>query len=135
MRTYSVPRRFGLGTLLVVTLAFSGLSGLFRWLEWGPAIALTILAFIGIISVAQFFFDRSPRLASAVTGSVVFVVVASANWLIESRDPEYLVMALLWSGIWGFVAGYVTGVMVGSIFLMMAGVSALFHAKTEKESR
>src|SRR5262245_20075721 len=33
-RIYSFPRRFGLGTLLVITLVFGALSAYFRWLEW-----------------------------------------------------------------------------------------------------
>src|SRR5689334_11090036 len=33
-KVYSFPRRFGMGTLLVLTLVFGALSAYFRFLEW-----------------------------------------------------------------------------------------------------
>jgi hypothetical protein len=81
--TYSFPRRFGMGTLLVLTLAFAALTAVCRWFEWPAAVVLGILLFVGLVSAAQFAFDRAPREASVLTGSIVlgccFVALRAAN--------------------------------------------------------
>src|SRR5438105_2566436 len=70
-KVYSFPRRFGLGTLLVITLAFGALSAFFRWLQWPGEVVLGALGFVGLIGAMQFAFDRAPRQASMLVGSLL----------------------------------------------------------------
>src|SRR5438045_1937212 len=46
---YSFPRRFGLGTLLVLTLAFGILTAFCRWQQWPEEIVLGVLTFFGLV--------------------------------------------------------------------------------------
>ena len=128
--TYSFPRRFGLGTLLIVTLAFGILTALCRWFEWPAWLVLGILLFFGLVSAAQFALDRAPREASVLTGSVVlagcFFALRAANdqrmaWF-TSLDVVFFVATC---AFFGGLVGYCTGTLVGSVFMFMAGVSSV----------
>lgn len=135
-KTYSVPRQFGLATLLVVTFACAGLSAIFRWLQLPGNAALLVLCFISIISAAQFAFNRTPRWASVLAGSVSFLLASWAMWRFSNRPPinvpaSELAFAFAWSAVRGGVAGYLTGASVGGIFMVIAGVNALFTGRPE----
>ena len=138
MRTYSVPRRFGLATLLVATLAFSALSAVFRWLEWPAAVVLGIMGFIGIVSAAQFVFDRKPRLASAGVGSICALVLWCVSMIFDGQPMDGMDMAgwlfiAMWIAFWGAIAGYVTGTMIGGVFLLMAAANAVFGNRPDDQ--
>lgn len=88
------------------------------------------MAFIGIVSAAQFAFDKKPRLASAVTGSVCFVLIAVVSMALDREsnfDPDIIwIFGWIWTAFLGAIAGYVTGTMIGGVFLMMAAANAVF---------
>ena len=137
MRTYSVPRRFGLGTLLVATLAFSGLSALFRWLEWPVGVVLGIMAFIGVVSAAQFAFEKRPRWASAGAGAICFLLVTIASMALDGGfpfDPVAYILTTISAAVSGAIAGYVTGAMIGSVFMMMAAADRLFAKRPNDQA-
>src|SRR5262245_9436745 len=130
MRTYSVPRRFGLATLLVATLAFSALSAVFRWLHLPVEVVLGTMCFIGIVSAAQFVLDKKPRLASAGAGSLCFLLISCLSMALDG-EPIYpidlvtWILGAIWFAFWGAIVGYMTGTMIGSVFLVMAAASAI----------
>jgi hypothetical protein len=131
MRIYSVPRRFGLSTLLVVTVAVGTLSAIFRWLQLPAAAALVVLFFIGVVSAAQFIFNRAPRLASVLAGAIFFVLFAIAAQLMAGSPPflypgSELMEMIIGCSFWGAICGYLTGVAIGSLFMLMAGTRAIF---------
>jgi len=82
---YSVPRRFGLGTLLVVTLAFGLLSTVMRWVVWEPIMILVALAFVAVVGFFQFVLDRAPRQASQLAGILFFTLPAGIFVLVEGK--------------------------------------------------
>src|SRR3954468_340271 len=123
-KVYSFPRRFGLGTLLVVTLAFGALSAFFRWLEWPGEVVLGALFFVGLVSAAQFAFDRVPRHASMLTGSLLFDLwPPAAKFLGEFGfariHPFDVAFMSAGCALAGAITGYCTGTLVGSIFMFM----------------
>ncbi|HEY2413898.1 MAG TPA: hypothetical protein VGI40_16725 [Pirellulaceae bacterium] len=140
MRVYSVPRRFGLATLLVVTVAVGILSAIFRWLQLPAEAALIVLFFIGFVSTAQFLFNRAPRLASMLAGAIFFVLFAVAMQFIADSPPSIrsdneLIEAIVGCSLWGGLWGYLTGVAIGSLFMLIAGARAIFTKHTNDQSR
>jgi hypothetical protein len=125
---YSFPRRFGLGTLLVLTLAFGILTAFCRWQEWPDEIVLGVLLFFGLVSAAQFAFERAPREASVLTGSIVLAAALLA-WRAThtSRLPWFMRLDISFFTAFGALAGgfvgYCTGTLVGSVFMFMAGAN------------
>ena len=123
---YSFPRRFGLGTLLVLTLAFGLLTAFCRWQQWSEEIVLAVLLFFGLVSAAQFAFERAPREASVLTGSIL-VAGGLLAWraMHTPRLPWFMRLDISFFTAFGALAGglvgYCTGTLVGSVFMLMAG--------------
>jgi uncharacterized membrane protein len=127
---YSFPRRFGLGTLLVLTLAFSVLTAFCRWLQWPAEIVLGILLFFALVSAAQFAFDQAPREASMLVGSVVFAgLVVAWRAFLDQRFAWFTWLDIAFftaiCAFFGALIGYCTGTLVGSVFMFMAGANAV----------
>src|SRR5262245_38176562 len=138
-RIYSFPRRFGLGTLLVITLVFGALSAYFRWLQWPGEVVLGALCFVGLIGAMQFAFDRAPRHVSVLVGSLVFAAwpiimrrLASPNF--NRFDLFDIAFFSAICAIIGAVVGYFTGTLIGGIFLLMDGAAAYFKRTSSRHS-
>jgi hypothetical protein len=131
-RLYSVPRRFGLGTLLVVTMAFGALATLFRWLLGEPVVILLALAFIAVVGFFQFILDRAPRQASAIAGVIFFslpagvAALAANNFLRIVPLSNFAFYAACWTAT-GAILGYCAGVIVGVVFMLIAAVRRMAH--------
>jgi hypothetical protein len=136
-KVYSVPRRFTLGGLLAVTLAFSVLSAVFRWALWEPTVVMLMLSFIGLVGASQFAFDQAPRHASVLAGIVFFSVPTGAYRLATTTTSityslgDGAFYAALWA-IAGAVLGYCAGIVVGSVFMFIAGGRALMQLLLKK---
>lgn len=129
---YSVPRRFSLGTLIVITMAFSLLSTVFRWALGESLAILLILGFVAVVGLAQFTFDAAPRQGSMIAGVFFFALpvglysmgplpMSQSYWL-----SNWAYFAAWWA-IGGAVVGYVTGIVVGSLFMILAAVNTVLQ--------
>jgi hypothetical protein len=134
-RVHSVPRRFGMGTLLVVTLAFSMLSALGRFALLPPLTVMLTFAFIGAVGLLQFIFDRAPRHASLLAG-VIFFAVPLQVYLV-GVNPNRFGFTYLNDFLFrtsclvclGATLGYVAGVVVGSLFMFITWGQWLIRAR------
>jgi hypothetical protein len=138
-RIYSFPRRFGLGTLLVITLVFGALSAYFRWLQWPGELVLGALCFVGLVGAMQFAFERAPRHISVLVGSFVFAAWPIIMRLLASRNFnrfDLFDIAFLSAicAIIGAVVGYFTGTLIGGIFLLMDSAAAFLKKTPEQQS-
>lgn len=120
----SVPRRFGLGTLFVIVLAFALMSAIARWLELGPLAAIFVLAFVVSIGAFQALLDQVPRQASMAAGALyfppVFMVLVTINkpaYVSSTPLADLAFHAACWS-LGGAVVGYGTGTLVAGVFLI-----------------
>ncbi|HUY31544.1 MAG TPA: hypothetical protein VMV69_02100 [Pirellulales bacterium] len=131
---YGVPRRFGIGTIMVVTAAFAGLLALLRSLGAPPIVVGILVAYVSLVGLGQavLFRGRRPRLASIVTGAVCLVllgVVAIAGKGIPLPGRGFsmsamasLLCAVIWGVPFGAMCGYLAGGVVAGVFLVMDAV-------------
>jgi hypothetical protein len=127
-KTYAVPKRFGIGTLLVVIVAFSIFSALLRASMLPAFETLVLLAFVLMIAGLQFVFHVAPRRASMIGGGCFLLAFASFEWLTSAqtgRTPPPAEIAF-WAAILvivGALFGYVTGSLIGMVFMLMAAAN------------
>ena len=119
-RIYSVPRRFGLATILIVTAVFAVLFSLLRLFNAPPAVYIFLMVFT-VIGGAQMIFGKTPRTASAVTGGVLYVVAFIVDMTIwgDVRFAETLFLGLSCGTVFGALLGYAAGVLIAGVFLVI----------------
>jgi hypothetical protein len=121
-RTYQVPRRFGLGSVLVVTAFFCVLFGAMRY--WIPPLAM---AYIGLqilaAGVMQMVMRDQPRGGSALAGAILLPTFVISSMVYVGRgypqEPAELVMSIVCSAVGGGLLGYTAGVLIAAVFMLM----------------
>jgi hypothetical protein len=125
-----VPRRFSIGTMMILVTAFGVLFGAMKTIGVPPLVFGAIALFIGGVAACQaiLFKGKMPRLASFVGGIAMFFLIGVTITVMECFTPHGFdnVFALLGAVIGiGFGAillggplGYVVGCFVASIFLV-----------------
>ena len=122
---FGVPRRFGIGTILVITTAFGLLLALLRALGAHPVLVAFVVALVSLIGAGQMllFGGKRPCAASIVVGmgglpflTVVATLIDGSN--LRRVDPSvWMRFTLL-----GAIVGYVIGSGVASVFLFMDAI-------------
>ena len=122
-RIYSVPRRFDLATIFVVTLAYSLLFGTMKAISFPPIASAIVAGFILIVGAAQAFLfgGNRPRTASVVAGALAYTLALAAVWLWYGprfyATPQLLISASFTIAGGAFL-GYLAGVIIGGVFLV-----------------
>lgn len=126
-RTYQVPHRFGLGSVLVVTAFFCVLFGVMRY--W---IAPVAMAYIGLqilsAGVMQVVMRNQPRGGSALAGAILlptFVIGALFYFGGYPTEPASLVISAMCAAVGGGILGYAAGVLIAGIFMFMQMADAM----------
>ena len=129
-RIYSVPRRYDLATLFVVTLAYALLFAVLRAFQAPPHLAVITGSFVTLVGLGQaiLFGGSKPRAASMLVGAVTYglwlliVGVIREVAILEIRDVMQMLFFLActapWVALGGAILGYVAGVAVGAVFLI-----------------
>lgn len=109
-KLYSVPRRFDLATIMIVTSAFALLFGVIRLFDFGLLGFAAVAGFFTCVALAQaiMFGGRAPRAASIVAGGSYCALFAL------SADPAGLCIGVVYGGI----LGYLAGILIASVFLV-----------------
>ena len=126
----AAPRRFGIGTMMIVVLAISLLFSGANWLELPHILPLYAGGFLGIVGVLQMLMNRVPRAASVATGAVLLPMTLAVNWTTIGanlnpmlaplvRNPPDLVFLVAHLAAVGAVSGYVGGALVAGLFLVI----------------
>jgi hypothetical protein len=125
---YSVPRRFDIATLLVVSFAYSVLFSGLRGLN----ASLGTFAFVGgltvVVGAAQALLASGlgPRASSTLSG-MVYVAI----WILVlhlTNDAPGMIVALIWCIVCGGVAGYLCGAIEAGVFLVADKVRRLWFS-------
>jgi hypothetical protein len=116
---YSVPRRFGMGTLLVATTLFAMLFAFLQWARARPEELFFYTAFVATVSVAQMVFERSPRWASVIAGGVYLPLSVLVIPMVRGRPlwRIYVTLNIFELVAIGLLVGYLGGALVAGIFL------------------
>jgi len=131
-RVYSVPRRFGLGSLFVVVAFFAVLFGVMRLFMAPPV----VMAYVGLQVVAagvmQWFFRKHPRLTSAMAGAVLLPVTIICYAAIDraSEDAFAVVAASPCIAIFGAFCGYAAGTLIAGVFMVMEWADKTIAGRT-----
>lgn len=135
-KPFGVPRRFGIGTILVVTTAFGLLLAALRALGAHPGVVAFVVAFISLVGAGQMLLFRGvqPRKASIVAGTFSLPLLTIVAWVLRNPRPPgfggfpcFVVTAALLGGACGYLAG---GVAAG-VFLIMDAVERVLPQRRE----
>lgn len=122
-KIYSVPRRFDLATIFVVTLAYSLLFGAMSAVSFPPVASAMVAGFILIVGVAQalLFGGKKPRTASIIAGAAIYSIAMLGVWIAQGprlySSWQMLVPATFMVASGGML-GYIAGVVIGGVFLV-----------------
>lgn len=116
---YSVPRRFDIATLLVVSLVYSLLFALLRFVNapWQVFLFVGLLTVVIGVAQALFPYGNEPRRASLVAGMLYMQVWCFILGFAEGRLTAGLCGAFA-SVVVGPPVGYFTGVVEAGVFLV-----------------
>ena len=119
-RLYSVPRRFDLATIFVVTAAYSIFLGSLTALHAPTGFVILLAAFITVVGIGQALLFRGlkPRRASILGGLVIFGLLALAITYFGNLPRRFFVFLIVGYTLYGAMSGYVAGVIVGGVFLL-----------------
>jgi hypothetical protein len=137
----AVPRRFGVGSLLVVTAVLALFLGVVRWIvvqaDLPPIIIGAAAAYIVVVGVGQavLFGGKSPRKASVIVGMPCLFVILMAWAIHEGLTKERDVGYIIWESIgiaaasiiFGAPCGYCAGGWAAGVFLIIERVWGRLH--------
>ena len=127
-REYRVPRRFGVGTILVVTALFAALCGVIKWTAASPLDLVIYSSFVIVVGGAQMILERSPRLGSILAGTIFLPIALLAAFMMEQSQsasgggrfiPELDAALVFWILASGAMLGYLGGTVLAGLFLVL----------------
>jgi hypothetical protein len=125
-----VPRRFSIGTMMILTTAFAVLFGVLKTIGVDPGTFAAISLFIGGVAACQslLFKGKMPRLASFVGGILLCFLIGATGTALDYLPSQghyhiiTLVGSLIGVGIGAMICGgplgYIVGCFVAAIFLV-----------------
>jgi hypothetical protein len=114
---YSVPRRYDLATLIVVTVVFSVLFAGLKLLKAKPDAFLLIVGFVVVVGLSQAILPKAPRVASVAAGSGFFVIALIVGVVMEGMSVRLLNDEIPVFAFLGAIYGYLGGTLIGGVFL------------------
>jgi hypothetical protein len=132
---YSVPRRFDLATIFVVTSAYAMLFGGLSALGASPIVSVVIGGFVTAVGIGQavLFGGQRPRSASVLAGVVLHAFIWIVYWIADPRllPTEAVLFITGYVVIGGCILGYCVGGLVGGVFL----VADMFRRRLRRRQR
>ncbi|MEN6452405.1 MAG: hypothetical protein ABFC96_18105 [Thermoguttaceae bacterium] len=122
-RQVGMPRRFGIGTGMMLTAVFAVLFGILKMLRLPPSGFAAVAGFFAWIGLCQalLFKGRNPRAASVVGGMASFTLMfLVGRWvgMIDCDGTEDFVRNVSLSIIAGALLGYLAGMLLATVFLV-----------------
>jgi RimJ/RimL family protein N-acetyltransferase len=121
----SVPRRFGVGVLMILITAFAVLFAAMRCFDVPPERFFVVSVLFFGVTLAQIllFEGKKPRQASLWAGGVLFPLEILAICLYyapsNSAGPGFIVAMVICASVFGMPFGYLAGCVMASVFLLL----------------
>lgn len=126
-----VPRRFGVGILLVIATMYAVLFAIMRTLAFPPAAFVLIALFFTGVGLGQMllFKGKRPRRASVIVGGILCPSLFLAVAVIEGVVHRIPTVNLLHPDFWK-ILGYctITGTILGYLAGMLIAVVVQFES-------
>lgn len=136
---YRVPRRFGMGAILIGMTLFSVMVAMFTAAGVPGLVIAGVVTFCVAIGLSQMFLfgGRRPRPVSILVGVVLCVVLAECvaiyqinmfaqwNWYVIGELVQLTIYAALWGAFFGYLAG---GALAG-VFLFLDYIESWLTGK------
>jgi len=122
-----VPRRFGIGTMMILATMFAVLCAFLKTIGTPPLDFGQIAAFFAGVALCQMllFRGKDPRKASLIGGAITGVTVGSGFLLLAiifgGRDEEAFIEAIpaaVMLFLFGAPFGYLAGLLTAAVFLV-----------------
>ena len=119
-RTYTVPNRFGIRSILIATLLFAVVFTLTKMIDASLRVVAPAMSFVLLIGLAQMLFGSVPRRACVSVGASLFPACAWIDPLFDGRMRIQSIAGidLFWLFVCGGIAGYLGGVLLAGMFLV-----------------
>jgi hypothetical protein len=120
-----VPRRFGVGILLVITTMFAVLFAIMQTLRFPPFVFAVVAVFFGAVGLGQMllFKGQRPRRASVIVGACFYPCLVLGTIVFEILFSNSLYspdLCFLLSSIpFGALFGYLAGGLIAGVFLLI----------------
>lgn len=143
-RQIGVPRRFAVGTAMIITAMYSVLFAVMKSLGAHPLVMVIVAVFFTVVGAAQMllFGGRRPREASIIAGAVFCGAMSAVGHLI-AWFPEggslgfhpfaiigWLLCSTLGLALVGVLLGYVAGCLTAGVFLILNRIDHALHGPT-----
>jgi hypothetical protein len=116
--TYTVPRRFGIGTLLIASTVAAALAAIGKGLNAAPIQVASWGLFLLLVAIAQMIGERMPRASSTLVGALSAALILTdplgLHWAPHLAHPFQAVTFLLFGGL----VGYVVGTLLAAVYLL-----------------
>lgn len=113
-KSYTVPRRFNILTLLILTTLSSVALAIMRAFHLEPVAIAVIFVWFGITGIGIAIFPRTPRKASVLLATIIAAIGTAIGFSYDFGLGCALLVSL---PIWA-VTGYVTGAIFVSVFMV-----------------
>jgi peptide-methionine (R)-S-oxide reductase len=122
-----IPRRFGIGTMMILVAVFAMLFAVMKTLNTPPIVFGAISVFFAGVGLCQvlLFKGKNPRRASIVGGMIIyslFAVIAAIVTGVGARSVGLALSLVLEAGMFGVVLGgpfgYLAGCVLAAVFLV-----------------
>lgn len=119
VKTYVVPKRFGLLSILALTTLMAIVFGVLRFYEAAPVWFLFLGSLSLTICIVQMFYGNVPRLASAFAGALLSPAFVIGEGIFQGHAPLVVAAGALASVLGGGFVGYLMGTCAAGIFLLI----------------
>lgn len=127
-------RRFGVGTLLIITTMYGVLFGGMQALGLSPMAFLLSTVFFTAVGLGQMLLFRGerPRLASMIVGAAFLAYLWFGGFIfmpLGTRSLFTLSVVVGYLMVLGATAGYLAGTFIAGVFLVIHKVRCLWKAE------
>ncbi len=130
-----VPRRFGVGILMLMTTMFAALFSVMRLLGAPAEVFITVAVLFAGVGLGQMLLYRGkyPRAASIWVGGCLFPVEVIGLMIHFRSFAPGLVLLLVASPFLGPILGYLAGGLTAGVFLLLENYAKRSKPRPESE--